>query len=41
LSKKIKDLKTSEEMEKKEGLYINTALKEKNFAAGNNFETFS
>jgi len=28
-------------MDKKEGLYLNTAIKEKNFAAGNNFETFS
>jgi hypothetical protein len=40
LSQKVKDLKLSEEVQKKDGMLIETNLKEKNYSAGNNFEPF-
>lgn len=41
LNKKMKDLKTSEEKDRKDSFLVSTALAQKNFSVGNNFETFS
>lgn len=37
LNKKMKDLKTSEEKDRKDAFLVSSALAQKNFSVGNNF----